>query len=97
MADIEATGMAKRNIHNECYYCAHNRPVPGNCHIECVKPDAKMTGDKHGIRKGWFMYPLLFDPVWKTRMCGNFKFHKSVNHAISNAVSQETNGPDVQG
>ncbi len=32
----------------------------------------KMTGDQHGIR-GWFVYPLLFDPVWKTRVCSNFQ------------------------
>ena len=86
----------KKNMMNECYICAHKREVPGNCHIKCVEPDANMTGDPHGIREGWFMYPLLFDPVWKTSMCGNFKFHESVNHAVSGAVSQETSGQDDQ-
>ena len=88
---------AERDMRSECWTCANNRPVPGNYHIECVKPDIDMTGNAHGIREGWFMYPFLFDPVWKTRLCGNFEFHKSVKHAVSGAVSQETNGQDAQG
>jgi len=23
-----------------------------------------VTGDKHGIRMGWFMWPLNYDPTW---------------------------------
>lgn len=23
-----------------------------------------VTGDPHGIRQGWFNWPLSFDPVW---------------------------------
>ena len=64
--------MDDRNAMNECYRCQHKENVPGNCHIKCVKPDANMTGDEHGIRNGWFMYPLLFDPVWKTKECANY-------------------------
>jgi hypothetical protein len=30
-----------------------------------------MSGSEHGIRHGWFFYPLLFDPVWKTKACVN--------------------------
>jgi len=58
---------------NECYLCTHSRNVPGTTHIACEKPDPQMTGDQHGIRNGWFVYPLLFDPVWKTRVCSNFQ------------------------
>lgn len=61
------------NVMNECYLCIHSRNVPGNTHIACAKPDPQMTGDPHGIRNGWFIYPLLFDPVWKTKMCSNFQ------------------------
>jgi hypothetical protein len=82
----------ERNKRNECYYCSHRREVPGNCHIECVKPDTDMIGSEHGIRNGWFMYPLLFDPTWKEKACDNFELHKSVKHAVSDAVSDETNG-----
>lgn len=59
---------------NECYSCKHKRLVPGDAHIECAFPDPKMTGNEHGIKHGWFMYPILFDPVWKTKKCNNFEF-----------------------
>jgi len=32
-----------------------------------------MTGNEHGIRSGWFMYPALFDPIWMTKECDNFE------------------------
>lgn len=56
----------------ECYTCAHKREVPGNCHIACVNPDPNMTGNSHGIKNGWFFYPFLFDPTWKTKTCANY-------------------------
>lgn len=66
--------MAKeRNKTNECYYCKYRREVPGNAHIKCVQPDANMSGYPHGIENRWFMYPHLFDPVWKTKDCSNFE------------------------
>lgn len=62
-----------RDMIKECYSCQHSRSVPGNAHIRCVKPDMQMTGDPHGIEQGWFIYPHLFDPTWKTRLCNNFE------------------------
>ena len=77
----------KRSKFNECYHCEHMREVPGNCHIKCVKPDAEMTGNPHGIKEGWFMYPLLFDPTWKTKMCNNYESNSAVSQAVSQPVS----------
>lgn len=57
----------------ECYHCSHKREVPGNCHISCSNPDKEMEGNPHGIQNGWFIYPLLFDPVWKEKKCRNFE------------------------
>ena len=65
--------MNERTKANECYSCIHKKTVSGNAHIECVKPDSKMTGDPYGRRMGWFFYPLLFDPTWKTKLCDNFE------------------------
>jgi hypothetical protein len=65
--------MSERNMINECWECIHKRNVAGNAHIMCVTPDRKMTGKQHGVDSGWFGYPLLFDPVWKTKDCSNFK------------------------
>ena len=68
-------------VKNNCFECLGKESIPGNCHIMCVTPDPDMRGDEHGIREGWFMYPLVFDPTWMTRKCKNFK------SAVSNAVS----------
>lgn len=62
---------------NECYHCSHKRDIPGNAHIKCVHPDHLMTGDKFGIQNGWFFYPIIFDPIWKTKKCNNFKLKEN--------------------
>lgn len=77
----------ERDMRNECYHCAHKRNVPGNAHIECVKPDAEMRGNPHGIENRWFMYPLLFDPVWKEVLCNNYEDHESVKTVVSESIS----------
>ena len=63
----------REQMMTECYKCQHKRTVPGNYHIKCAEPDRDMTGDHHGMREGWFFYPLLFDPTWKTKLCANFE------------------------
>jgi len=63
---------SKDRMRQECWECIHKKAVPGNAHIGCANPDLLMTGDPHGIRRGWFFYPLVFDPVWKTKLCHNF-------------------------
>ena len=65
-----------RNKMNECYQCEYKRSVPGNAHIRCSMPDPDMKGDPHGIKNGWFFYPELYDPVWKTVDCANFEEKK---------------------
>lgn len=65
--------MTDKAIHDECYSCAFKRTVPGNSHIRCTTPDDMMMGGDHGIASGWFLYPVLFDPVWKTVACANWK------------------------
>lgn len=78
----------KRDMRNECYHCSYKREVPGNAHIQCIKPDMDMVGNEHGIRNGWFFYPLLFDPTWKERMCKNYEDHESVKNVVSESVSR---------
>ena len=74
-------------VENKCYECLGRKPVPGTAHIECVTPDHDMRGSEHGIREGWFMYPLVFDPTWMTRKCKNFK--SAVSNAVSGAEVEE--------
>lgn len=66
------TKPAKRGVKNECYTCTHRRTVPGDERIKCVEPDPDMTGNPYAIEPGWFCYPLLFDPLWKTKLCANY-------------------------
>lgn len=47
-----------------CFECEHKRSVPGNCHIGCANRKARVEGSPHGIKNGWFYWPLLFDPTW---------------------------------
>jgi hypothetical protein len=75
-------------IRSQCWTCKHRRSVPGNAHIECVRPDVAMTGNPHGIQKGWFMYPLLFDPVWATKLCDNHESVHASDTAVSSSVSR---------
>ena len=71
----------------ECYSCQHRRDVPGDAHISCAEPDAEMVGNLHGIKRGWFMYPFRFDPVWKAKPCANVAPKVA---SASPAVSPET-------
>lgn len=66
---------------NNCYGCVYKRDVPGNCHISCSNPDLDMTGKDRAIQKGWFFYPMLFDPIWATKKCANFE--KVVSDSVS--------------
>lgn len=47
-----------------CYECVHRLNVPGSAHSRCNNVSATVKGDEYGIGKGWFLWPLNFDPVW---------------------------------
>lgn len=71
----------------KCWECKNKRSVLGNYHIQCAKPDPDMTGNPHGIKKGWFYYPMLFDPIWGDKECCNFE-SSAVSLPVSPAVSE---------
>jgi hypothetical protein len=57
----------KKNSKKEkpnCYECVHRLSLIGDAHSKCNNRKAKVTGNIHGIRSGWFMWPMNFDPVW---------------------------------
>jgi len=60
----------------KCHQCIYKQMVPGNTHIACSNPDPNIKGDPHGIREGWFYYPILFDPIWMIIECKNFEEKK---------------------
>lgn len=55
----------------DCYKCVHRLPIPGDSHTRCNNHEAKVSGNKHGISRGWFVWPLNFDPVW-LQSCSGF-------------------------
>ena len=67
---------------DNCFKCEFKESVPGNCHIRCNNPDYSLLGDQHGIDNGWFNYPGLFDPIWKSSVCKNFKLKKTPAQGI---------------
>lgn len=57
-----------------CFDCAYRAEVPGNAHIAReyawrVDQDQIPRGNPHGIRMGWFYFPVLFDPTWGPDVC----------------------------
>jgi hypothetical protein len=52
--------MEKQN----CYKCVHRLEVPGSSHSRCNNMTAEVKGHEHGIKSGWFNWPLNFDPTW---------------------------------
>jgi hypothetical protein len=47
-----------------CYECIHRLKIPGDCHSRCNNHKAKVEGHPQGIKSGWFIWPLNFDPTW---------------------------------
>lgn len=62
---------------NKCYSCEYRRNLAGDCHSKCVNAEAKVTGNAHGIRSGWFFHPFNFDPVW-LESCTGYKQKEAV-------------------
>lgn len=47
-----------------CHACRSHRHIAGDCHVSCGNPLARVVGNEHGIRMGWFLWPVNFDPTW---------------------------------
>lgn len=59
---IEEGHIAKQKP--DCYKCKHRNDIPGDAHSECGNRLAKVRGNDHGVKHGWFFWPFNFDPVW---------------------------------
>lgn len=53
--------------------------------IEATQGEITVKGNPHGIRNGWFMHPINFDPVWVEECTG---FEPKQSTAVSGAISQ---------
>uniref|UniRef100_A0A6M3LL24 Uncharacterized protein n=1 Tax=viral metagenome TaxID=1070528 RepID=A0A6M3LL24_9ZZZZ len=60
-----------------CYKCGYKGENPGSAHIRCKynwrnsKLEAP-SGNPHGIRNGWYIFPVNFDPTWMQTDCPAF-------------------------
>lgn len=63
----------ERTPQNECHMCKHRRSIPGDAHSMCTNPDMTIKANVHGVRNGWFIYPINYDPNWKISLCKNFE------------------------
>jgi hypothetical protein len=53
--------------------------------IAATQGEITVKGNPHGIKSGWFMHPLNYDPVWLEE-CNGFEAKQS--SAVSDAVSK---------
>lgn len=53
-----------QSMSNKCYTCTHRNSIPGDCHSSCSCYSAIVFADEIGIKKGYFIWPLNFDPTW---------------------------------
>ncbi|MFW9948540.1 MAG: hypothetical protein ACFFKA_00265 [Candidatus Thorarchaeota archaeon] len=44
-------------------------------------------GDQHGVRSGWYNFPIDFDPVWMTKPCPAFSTEKNNEMVIEPVMS----------
>lgn len=68
----------KPKVEPNCYKCIYRGTIPGDAHSLCRNFKAKVTGMSHGIKNGWFFWPINFDPVWLVS-CNGFKETESKN------------------
>lgn len=75
-----------------CYRCKFRGTVPGSAHSTCRRANSEdvlylvlgssslnIKGNPHGIKSGWFLWPLDFDPVWLEN-CDGFE-EREKDHA----------------
>lgn len=63
----------KENYTGKCYECKYRKELDWSAHSKCsANPTPEVEANKHGIRNGWFFFPINFDPVWLEH-CNSFE------------------------
>ena len=79
--------------HPNCYKCKFRQNLVGDFHSKCANKKAKVTGNTHGIRHGWFNWPYNFDPMW-LESCNGIEFldkYKGSNCCEDNLLGEPSN------
>ena len=60
-----------------CHGCVYRESIPGDAHSRCAFAFEEAAllaivkgANEHGKRRGWFMFPLNYDPTWGPNECG---------------------------
>lgn len=66
---------------NSCHNCAYKANIPGDAHVECTfdweKSDQRPPeANDHGVKMGWYIFPINFDPNWQMEECKAFSVEK---------------------
>jgi hypothetical protein len=57
-----------------CHNCKNSELAPfSGHHLSCNKPVPSIAANAHGVKNGWCMYPVNFDPIWLVGECKNYE------------------------
>jgi len=61
----------------KCYKCGYKGSISGNAHIQCnfdwdKSGNSTPKGSLYGIQRGWYFFPLNYDPIWMEDECQFF-------------------------
>jgi hypothetical protein len=56
--------MGRKMDKPNCYKCINRVDLVYDAHSRCVEVGARVAGNPHGIKHGWFAWPFNYDPVW---------------------------------
>jgi hypothetical protein len=72
----------------DCHNCKNSELAPfSGHHLSCNKPVVTIAANAHGVKNGWCMYPVNFDPIWLVGECKNYEPIKS-EQAAEKATQQ---------
>ena len=87
--------MEQTKPYENCFKCTYNDSIPGDAHKQCrynwIKDGKKGLPmfSAHGIKKGWVMFPLNFDPIWMTHECEAFSKEREKEYYLGEQLAQE--------
>jgi len=80
----------------KCKSCIHKRDISGNSHVSCNKGATVVSNvNIEAAQKGWFMWPVNFDPIWAKDCIGyvdvNDKLEEKTREELETIFGQEMN------
>ncbi len=73
----------------DCYKCKFRGTLPWDAHSKCNNAEARVVGNEHGIKNGWFFHPVNFDPTWLEE-CDGFQPKEEVRNETESKQKQQS-------